>query len=610
MMGNSDAEIVHITDHLGICRGNINVGIVYEDDRCLLVDLGDGSVLTKLDELGLRPDHLVFTHHHRDQACGIGLVPTGMRMGVPEMERWLFEDVGRYWRDGANRWHLYNFHPHHLALAESTEVTESYSDGNHFAWGPATITVISTPGHTDGSMSYLIEVDGKRICFSGDLIYDGEGRLWELYSLQKGMETTDYHGFMGSRNEVIDSLNKILDREPDLLVPSHGEIITDPGDVVTKLGGRLSKCYDTWASTSSLRYYFPKLFPGYLDGPKVMTISEGLPVPDILRHIGTSWFIKSESGSCFAMDCGMEKALDGTREMLDRGDVEDIEGLWITHYHDDHVDFAPRFSEEFGCEIYAENHVADVIEDPLSWRIPCISPVRVEVDRRMADGYQWTWREFKMTAHHLPGQTLYSGGLLVEGRGLRMLFSGDSFTPGGTDDHCCGNRTMIGKELGYDRCLGILRRFRPTHVFNAHVDVAFRFDEDQLSYMEENQSSRPDVFRGLFPWDDPNYGMDEHWIRCHPYEQISRPGETFEVDVVAINHSETERRMECTLAAPAGWGDTPVGSIDLPPGVEDSVRLALEVPEEVESGLYVIPVDVIYGSRYLPQFTEAVLRVE
>jgi glyoxylase-like metal-dependent hydrolase (beta-lactamase superfamily II) len=397
---------------------------------------------------------------------------------------------------------------------------------------------------------------------------------------------------------------------PDLLVPSHGEIIADPGDSVTRLGEKLARCYDVWAATSSLRHYFPHLFDGYLDGTEVMPIKPGLPVPEFLRHIGTSWFISSESGACFAMDCGAKKVIDEVRTLMDKGDIGSVEGLWITHYHDDHVDFAPQFGKEFGCEILAEDHVADVIEDPLAWRIPCISPVEADVGGRKSDGETWTWREFTMTALHLPGQTLYSGGLLVEGRGLRLLFSGDSFTPGGTDDHCCGNRTLIGKGLGYDRCLEIIRRFRPTHLFNAHVDVAFRFDDDQLTYIEKNQTSRLGIFGDLFPWDDPNYGIDEHWIRCHPYEQVSRPGGTFEVEVVSINHSDADRSMECSLVPPGGWRGGDPGSIDLAADEEDGVKLNIEIPSEADCGMYVIPVNVWYGSRYLPQFTEAILRVE
>jgi len=350
---NVSSGMVEITDHLSIYRGNINVGIVRQDGLCLLVDLGDGSVLGELDGLGIRPDHLVFTHHHRDQACGVGMIPAETSIGTPEMERWLFEDVGKYWEDQANRWHLYEFHPHHLSLVESTKVTEAYADGHQFAWGPAKITVLSTPGHTDGSVSYLLDIDGRRFCFSGDLIHDGEGRLWELYSLQKGNGTRDYHGFMGSRWEVAHSLKKIVREAPELLVPSHGDIIAEPGDAIARLEYKLARCYDTWAATSSLRHYFPNLFGGYLDGPGVMPIKPGLQVPEFLRHIGTSWFVSSESGSCFAMDCGSERVIEEVGTLMGRGDMGGLEGLWITHYHDDHVDFAPRFRDEFGCEILA-----------------------------------------------------------------------------------------------------------------------------------------------------------------------------------------------------------------------------------------------------------------
>ena len=80
--------------------------------------------------------------------------------------------------------------------------------------------------------------------------------------------------------------------------------------------------------------------------------------------------------------------------------------------------------------------MAEVIADPLAWRLPCISPSVARVDRATQDGESWTWHEFKLTAYHFPGQTLYHAGLLVEGQGLRMLFVGDSFTMAGIDDYC------------------------------------------------------------------------------------------------------------------------------------------------------------------------------
>ena len=130
---------------------------------------------------------------------------------MPETERALFDDVAAFWNNPKTRWHLYNVHPHHLTLTEPVRVDGTLADGKTLAWGPAAIRAISTPGHTDGSLSYLVEVDGRRVVFCGDAIYD-EGRVWELYSLQKGTQTSDYHGFLGARPQLVESLGRIKAR--------------------------------------------------------------------------------------------------------------------------------------------------------------------------------------------------------------------------------------------------------------------------------------------------------------------------------------------------------------------------------------------------------------
>ena len=48
---------------------------------------------------------------------------------------------------------------------------------------------------------------------------------------------------------------------------------------------------------------------------------------------------------------------------------------------------------------------------------------------------------------------------------------------------------------------------------------------------------------------------------------------------------------------------------EVPAKAEGEVRLAFRVPAGVEPGRYVVPVDLSYGGRALPQFTEAVVVV-
>ncbi|MHC4403693.1 MAG: MBL fold metallo-hydrolase, partial [Planctomycetota bacterium] len=409
----AEARLTRLSEHVSVYCGPINVGIVQNDSKALLIDCGDAGVLHALDELGVTAvDQVIFTHHHRDQACGAHLlVEAGARLAVPVAERDHFDDVAAYWANPKSRWHLYSQHPHHLMLAEPVPVDAALADGQRLAWGPAEIRVISTPGHTDGSVSYLVEVDGKRIVFSGDCIYD-EGQLWELYSLQKGFQRGkrrigDYHGFLGAQWELIESLGRIRAARPEVLVPSHGRVMRDPPGAIDALLGRLEVCYDRYVAASALRHYFPELFTEFAGRPTHMAIRPGKPVPDCLRHVGTTWVLVSEQKAAFVMDCGSSRVVPQIKKWIDQGEIESVEGLWVTHYHDDHVNAIPDFQKEFDCPCITDRHVAEVITNPLAWRLPCISESVARVDRPTADGESWPWREFRMTAYHLPGQTLY-----------------------------------------------------------------------------------------------------------------------------------------------------------------------------------------------------------
>jgi len=607
-----DAGWMEISEHLAVYRGPIHVGIVRDGPKALLIDCGDGRVLPELRRRGIAAvEQVLFTHHHRDQACGAeAFVELKARLVVPAAERDYFDKVAAYWNNPASRWHLYNQHPHHLMLAEPVPVADVVREGQKFAWGRAAIEALATPGHTDGSVSYVVEVDGQRVVFCGDAIYDS-GRIWELHSLQKGVMTTDYHGFLGARPQLVESLGRIKRASPRLLVPSHGRIMDEPARAIDALVRRLDVCYDKYVAISALRHYFPKMFADYADRKDHMPIRPGKPAPNCLRHIGTTWVVVSKDRAAFVMDCGSPAVVKQLAQLRDRGEITGVEGLWVTHYHDDHVDAIPEFQKTFDCPCITDQHVAMVITDPLAWRLPCISPSKARVDRVTRDGESWQWREFRLTAFHLPGQTLYHAGLLVESGELRMLFVGDSFTMAGIDDYCAHNRNWLGAGVGFDRCVALIEKLRPTHIFNCHVDQAFDFTPEECRFMRANLAERENLYGELFPWDHANYGMDEPWVRCHPYEQQVRPGTTAAIEVVATNHSAAPRVLACRAIPPRAWraGPTDWSRVEAAPKREGRARLALPIPANLPPGRYVVPIDVKYAQHDLPQFTEAIMVV-
>jgi glyoxylase-like metal-dependent hydrolase (beta-lactamase superfamily II) len=460
-------------------------------------------------------------------------------------------------------------------------------------------------------MSYYVDLgpDGRYV-FSGDCIYDA-GKVWDLYSLQKGWSTHDYHGFMGDLKRLTSSLRRIGGSGASALIPSHGPIIREPVEAVELTIQRLEAYHRRYAATSALRHYFPNLLAEHTDDETGMPWSMAVEKPEFLSHVGTTWILHSSGGALFFIDCGSEVVIKRVRRAQERGRWGAVEGLWISHYHDDHVDAIPDAVAEWGCPVIADEHVAQVVESPESWRLPCISPARVGVDRVTRHGDSWTWREYTMTAYHLPGQTLYHGGLLVEGRGMRLLFVGDSFVMSGLDDYCAGNRNWLGEGVGFAACLDLVEELAPDLMFNCHVDAGFAFSAEQIAFMRANLAERIEAMRELTPWDDPNYALDEHWIRPDPYEQSMAPGEIARIDVVITNHSVEERCVLCRPEPPPEWNATEAWSeAVVERKSEGRVTLRVDVPAIASPGRYVIPIDVTYDGRRLGPIREAILRVE
>ena len=75
-----------------------------------------------------------------------------------------------------------------------------------------------------GVLHILLTLTTYVSLFQVILIYD-KGKIWELYSLQKGQQTTDYHGFLGARDELKDSLEKVGKSLPTALIPTHGVVM-------------------------------------------------------------------------------------------------------------------------------------------------------------------------------------------------------------------------------------------------------------------------------------------------------------------------------------------------------------------------------------------------
>ncbi len=416
----------------------------------------------------------------------------------------------------------------HDYAQKSTKIPESphrvartVKPGEKLRFGDVEVEVLATPGFTAGAVSYLFTDGGKRYAATGDLIYSG-GRLLDLYSLQDAVpetKTRGYHGFAARAGKLIESLQAIKAAKPDVLIPARGPLIEKPAEEIDTLIGRLQQLLDSHFTTDALRWYWGeeswrtrgRLAMGR-EPSAPMPMGAERDLPEWVIAIGNSRLMVSSTGAAFLMDAGYPKIAEALRELQKQGRFKQLEGMWITHYHDDHTDHAAAVAKEFGAKVYFNERIKDILAHPANYRMPCLTtnPVTGEA---MGEGASWQWREFKLTGYYFPGQTLYHGGLAVEREGGgKLFFVGDSFTPSGTDDYCLQNRNLVHGDQGYAYTLDLLQRLGGEYwLINQHVAPMFRFDESQYKRMKAELAKRRELLGAITPLPDANYAVDEGW---------------------------------------------------------------------------------------------------
>lgn len=618
----SEPRLQQLSEHVGLYRDAVNVGVIRKNGKTLLIDSGEGSILEETNSLPLGAiDGVLYTHYHRDQCSGASKLKTaGVQISVPASEAAFFRNATEFWLQANSVLdHRYNFRPDTMVLRESVVPDRELRPGDAFQWQGIPIRVIATPGHTDGSLTYLAKVDGRSVAFTGDLIY-GPGQIWEFYSLQKrfpGMPG-DYWGFGGAVSDVVKSLESLVAHNPTVLVPSHGIMMLNPAEAAASLRANLQAAMKHFFTLAAWRIYFTghfdhvnvKASPG---PPYEVPMLPPLPPPKappwIHKLIQTSSYIQAEDGSIFLFDCGFEPIVPALDRLVRTGAVKGIDAVWISHYHDDHSSSVNAVRRKYGARVYAQKQIQDILENPTAYCMPCLFPESVHVDHVLTEREVFYWKGYKLTAFYFPGQTLFHDGLLIEHQGARVFMSGDSFANWGIDDYCSYNRNFIGKDgqkAGYERCLRLLLELKPDLLWAAHwgpEPISQDYIENTLELLQERER----LFKVLLPWEDPNFGLDPHWVRAYPYRQRILPGELVALEAHIFNHSDLPRSASVELRAPEGWRVRKAEALNIPAHTEGRIQLVAQSPARPPAHRQVLGLDVQFGPRELGEITEAIV---
>jgi len=609
------SHAVRISESVTLNPGAVN-GVTVAKDGAKLVIYGDPGNKVR------RSDMVLFTHYRRDVIwAGRELLRKGSFAVAPLEEK-------RYFASGDSLWREFDNSRYHDYYCQSTKIESVpvkadrwVKDGDIVSWHNIDFRVLNTPGYTRGAVSYLAEIDGKIIAFTGDLIY-GEGKILDLYSLQDSWEEIrGYHGYAARAGKLLASLRLIAAQNPDLIIPSRGPAITNPQAAIQKLISSIENLYRNYLSVSAYRWYYPAQVNAIAESflGSAATI-DWMPYASVIsknplawyKHFSNSNIVFADDSSAFLIDCGVRDAFDELIEMKHSGRIKKLDGIFITHYHDDHTDLINDLVKEFGCPVYVTKELRDILENPSAFHLPCLTTHPIKNLKIMSEGQTLPWKDFTLTFNYFPGQTIYHDAVLFRKKnGEAIYFIGDSFTPSGIDDYCLLNRNLLHPGTGYFYCLDLLRKL-PDNVLlsNQHVGPLFSFSREQLDNMTKILTGRIDILKELFPYDDINYGIDEQWAQVYPYWQTGKRGGSIELSVRIFNHSATDKTFTLEPDKSEGFTFEPVKStVVIQPHSESQAIFIVKISKRVPTGISLLTFNVKTGEWDLHKWAEMMVKI-
>lgn len=596
-----------------IAAGSTFATAYVREGKALLIGSATPGQLARAGIAATNVEWVLLASHERDLSQGAArLAALGARVAAPAGDADLISDPMAWWNGDQFRNHVYRFHPWTRMPREPIPVARRLVDGETLEWRGLRVLCVATPGAQDHGLSFLVRAGNRTTAFIGDLL-DGPGLFHNWHSLQAtrpipgGGEMMEYHGY-GERTEwTVASLRKPAAMGADELVPARGPVIGHPSSIATDLGGRVAAIMACYGATSAARWYFAGLRPEWPADTTPLR-SRLRPVPKWVVPLGaTSRLLVAPSGRALLIDCDGDVPKLVWAMVADRR-IKGVDSLWITHYHDDHVGRVASFAEETGCPVVAHHTMEDLLRRPDAYHLSAVCPDPLPVARVTRDGETWEWEGFRLTALDFPGQTCYDAALLVERDADRVLFLGDSFTPGGFDDYCVPNRNFTRPGTGYDRCLSVLGRLGDVTCVNEHVADGFAFTRDELEAMRAGLAHRRSLLAGVVVGGEPDHSLDMLWVRADPYFQRVRPGETVRWKVRFLNHFGGRRTARVTMRLPGDWqGAPPAVTLVAGPGKEAWAEVSVAAP--TVPGRYVVGLAVTLAGKDQGEPAEAIVEV-
>ena len=602
-----------------------NVYVVRNNDAALLIDLGDGSVLQHLGEIGVkRVDWVLLTHHHREQCQGISRVDRKQtKIAAPKLEQELLEHPTEFRKWFPKLGDKYSVYGASYARPPSQPILldKTLDSAEVFKWNGLEITAISTPGHSPGSMSYVMNREGKSLAFIGGVMHDGA-------KMTTWFDTEWDYGFAKGIDALLASVDLLMEQQLHLALASHGPAIQNAAAQFETYRRKLAtfrqsyiRGYSVFESTEQERDPISK-------PTAVPLISQVTPHLYKLSHQtkGKNFaIIISDKGKGLILDCGLfpktmlDEMILGMREHLG---LKSIDAFWISHMHGDHFLLGPTLKEKYGAEAWTLDRIVDKCENPRRYDYAALVSAYgdgfdgMKIDKSFRDGESVTWEGYKIQVDWMPGQTEFGCCLWLEIDGKKIAFTGDNLFGNPADKQQNGHEAVVARnsaifEEGYLLGSRYLKDLKPDIVMGSHSYVMPNPAPFLQRYHEWAQQIIV-LYRDLLPEKNYEYLFDPYWVSAYPYRVDFSQSDVQQVNVTVRNFRETDQHHHIQLKLPPGLTAEPAvldGTIKAKSRQTYPVKLSVN-RQAVGSGVQIVPFDITLDGKPYGEWFDFLIRAK
>ncbi len=616
------AEFQQPVPGVQLWQDTCNVYVLKHEDAALVINLGDGSVLEHLAEIGVkRVEWVLLTDHHRELCQGAPKLDRAVtKVATSEIEKEILENPLSF-----RKWHprlgdKYSVHGASYVRppAAALKIDRVLADGEVFTWNGFDITCVSTPGHSPGGMSFVIKRDGRTLAFTGGVMHDGA-------KMTNWFDTEWDYGFAKGLDALTASVQKFTALGIETAFSSQGPVIRDAAKQLEAYHQKLVDFRPDY-----VRGYPPESF-GKRAAHPAMKPTKANYIVQVTPHLymfgpemaGKNFAILiADSGHALLLDCGLfpklvlERIISDMKEYLG---LKQIDACWISHSHGDHFTLFPAL-QEHGVKFWTMDTIADKCENPRFYDYPAMIGTynagfeKAKIDRILKAGDVIEWEGYKLHIDWMPGQTEFGNALWLELDGKKVVFTGDNLfgdpsDPAQNGHECVNARNSAIIEEGYLVAAKYLQQLKPDIIMGAHgvlmtEPAAFveRYHDWALRAIRK--------YKDLLPDANYEYLFDPYWVSAYPY-RVDLAKEA-EVSITVRNFRDMPQEHRVRLQLPPGVQAEPSmleGSVG--PKSRQSFKIKLSAdPAILPAGVQMVPMDITLDGKHYGQLFDFIIQAK